>query len=142
MIESIKKQLLNARKSQNKEVLSILTVVLGEVDTLKFSKGHSVVTNEEVIKIIKKLIEDNELLIQHGKNELIDENKILADLLPKFATQEEILTILQDIKDKIIVAKDGQAIGLAVKYIKSKNIPADNKDIITVVKSMKNFPVQ
>ena len=131
LLDRIKQLHTDARKTGDKDGVSILSVVIGEVQTLQFRKGHaSDVTDEEVIKIIKKLIEDNQEMIDRGKDELIKENKILASLLPQMVSKDEIRTALADLQRP---EGEGQARGLAIKYLKSKGIFADSKDVIEVV---------
>ena len=134
LLEKFQQDTTAARKAGNKQLVTLLSVVVGEAQSLKFTKGRTTdVQDEEVIKIIRKLVEDNELLIKNGKTELIKENEILATLLPQMASIGEIRVALQPVANEIKAAKsEGQARGVAIKYLKSQDIKADNKDVITV----------
>jgi uncharacterized protein YqeY len=130
LFDTIKQKLLIARKAGEKATLSILTVVVGESETLQFSKGHApTVTDEEVIKIIKKLIEDNSSMLAQ-KPELANENEILSELLPKMASKDEIRAALAGVD---LGAKEGQARGIAIKHLKTEGIMAESKDVMEVV---------
>jgi uncharacterized protein len=141
LFESIKQQLNAARKAGEKEKLSILKVVVGELQTLQFSKGHAeTISDEETIKTIKKLIEGNTQTIDLSPNnarniDLAKEIAILSTLLPKMATKEEIEAALKE-ATFTHVQSEGQAIGLAIKYLKAQGIMAESKDVIEVVKEM------
>ena len=134
LLEKFQQDTTAARKAGDKQLVTLLSVVVGEAQSLKFTKGRTTdVQDEEVIKIIRKLVEDNELLIKNGKTELIKENEILATLLPQMASIGEIRVALQPVANEIKAAKsEGQARGVAIKYLKSQDIKADNKDVITV----------
>lgn len=134
LLEKFQQDTTAARKAGNKQLVTLLSVVIGEAQSLKFTKGRTTdVQDEEIIKIIRKLVEDNELLIKNGKTDLIKENEILASLLPKMASVDEIRVALQPVIDEIKAAKsEGQARGIAIKYLKSKDVKADNKDVMVV----------
>lgn len=140
--DAIKQQLDAARKRQDKVEVSILSLILGEAQTIQFRKGHAAITDEEVVKIIRKLIESNAETIGLSpdsirKSELTRENEIMLTLLPKMASKDEFRDKLS--KEMLSSAKnEGQAIGVAIKYLKSQGILAEAKDIIEVVKEIWN----
>ena len=138
LIDKIKEHATFARKTGDKAVLSILTVILGETQTLQFRKGHApIVTDEEVIKIIKKLIESNKETIQlspDNTRNLIQEIEILSALLPKSANKQEIKAALTSVV--LSGLNEGQAIGKAIKHLKSEGVLAESKDVIEVVKEL------
>jgi len=135
LFEKFQQDITTARKAGDKQLVTILSVVIGEAQSLKFTKGRTTdVQDEEVIKIIRKLVEDNELLIQNGKTDLIKENEILSTMLPKMASIDEIRTALQNVVGEILGARnEGQARGIAIKYLKTQDIKADNVDVIAVL---------
>ena len=134
LLEKFQQDTTAASKAGNKQLVTLLSVVVGEAQSLKFTKGRTTdVQDEEVIKIIRKLVEDNELLIKNGKTELIKENEILATLLPQMASIGEIRVALQPVANEIKAAKsEGQARGIAIKYLKSQDVKADNKDVMVI----------
>ncbi|MCK9459543.1 MAG: GatB/YqeY domain-containing protein [Proteobacteria bacterium] len=148
LIDTIKEHVDLARKTSDKTVLSILTVILGEAQTLQFRKGHApTVSDEEVIKIIKKLIESNTETIRlspvssrniDSKVPFFDvlekEIEILSAYLPKVASKEEIKNALA--ATVLSGLNEGQAIGKAIKHLKSEGIVAESKDVIEVVKEL------
>jgi uncharacterized protein len=143
LFETINSSLNAARKAGEKEKLSILTVLFGELQTLQFSKGHApTISDEEAVKVIKKIIEGNTQTINLSPNnarnaDLEREITVLSAFLPKMASKEEIRTALGEAKFTN-VQSEGQAIGLAIKYLKSQGILAESKDVIEIVKEMAN----
>jgi uncharacterized protein YqeY len=121
MLNQLKENLKLAIKtnSNNKE---ILRVIIGEIDRLP-----NLPTTQEIYKLIRKFIQNNEETIQLSKNELItqkliEENNYMNSLLPTQLSQEEIINKLEEIKSEIMNAKsEGQAVGIAMKFLKDCN---------------------
>ena len=94
-MSNIKQQIIDYR-NQHKESRILLGTVLGELD--RISKNP---TNDECIKLIKKMIESNKLI---NSNESLNENKLLEQFIPKQLTESQIESIIkrehfQSIKD-------------------------------------------
>lgn len=141
LMEKIRGDLKTGMKTGDVILKSITRVVLGELDRLK-----PPITDDVVIKSVKKLLENNQetLKMLEGKNEgvfgenkfrysvLNQENQYLESLLPKMLTLDEISDRIRIISDEIRNAKsEGQAIGIAIKYLKSFGNPEP-----TMVKSV------
>jgi len=134
----MKERLLAARVAKDETARGILQVAIGDIQ-LQEGRGK---TADPVI-IIKKIIKSNTETAGFAKGEplqkLLRENEILSEFLPKTATQEHILNVLSGISDSIQNAKsEGQAIGMAFKFLKDINLPVENSDVAEVVKKFRS----
>jgi hypothetical protein len=149
LTEIVKQKHTEARRSGDKISLSVLSVLLGEIQNIQFAKGRTTdVTDEEVIKIVKKIMEGNSetllgMMCEDGDEYKFSsvvvekENQILSGLLPSMATQEQIRGLLESQIEAIKAAKNsGQARGVAIKYLRTLNVFAESKDVIEVVEAM------
>lgn len=145
MIDLIKEKIKNARLSNNKDYLKILTTLLGEVD-LESARKKRDLKDEEIHSIIRKIIKSNNetleyIPIQSGYiHPLTVENFLLNSFLPIQLSEEEInqLVLDRNILDVIIEKPEGQAIGLVMKEIKSANLSADGLTVKNYVNRIKN----
>ena len=71
------------------------------------------------------------------KEKLSKENDCLSSLLPKTLSKDEIKNNLSEVIDSIKAVNIGQATGIAVKFLKSKNLLALGEDISSAVKELK-----
>jgi uncharacterized protein YqeY len=159
LIESIKSQLTLSIKEKNEVKKGILRVILGDLSTYEARLGKTA-TDEEVQKIIKKIMEGNletlsylkfpylkdaEGSLSHEQQvaKLNEENAILDSFLPKTLSVLEIkdvfnfssTCIVNDIKS---AKNDGQATGIAIKWFKQFQIAVENNDIAAVVREMRS----
>jgi uncharacterized protein YqeY len=95
--EQIDLHLTNAILTSNKEVKSILRVLIGE-----FNRVDKIVSDEKAISIIKKMVDNAK---ERNMNE-VDENRrasnfseisILETYLPKQLSESELKTILEEL---------------------------------------------
>ena len=159
LVETIKTKLLEARIAQGKKVLgadidrNLWTVVLGEIQTLEGSKAQNgPVTDGQILKIVQKMIASNEetisaykkqaetpLMSNLGTEKLRRENEILARLLPKACSREEMKDHLLTIVDQLKAAKsDGQATGVAMKALAGLEGSKDGKIVGEIVKELRS----
>ena len=97
LLDEIKKDQLSARVARNKQVTSILTTLIGELETL--SKGKNVILSDlEVIAVIKKFktnilftLEKSTGDISHLRIEL----EALEKYLPQQLSEVQLLTIIR-----------------------------------------------
>lgn len=84
-----------ARKDATQAVeVSILTLLIGEVETIEKRTGKPF-TDTQTIDAIKKLIKSNdESLKLRDSEKLKQENAVLSALLPKQLTEAEIRTLI------------------------------------------------
>ena len=81
------KQQITDYRNQHKESRILLGTVLGELD--RISKNP---TNDDCIKVIKKMIESNKLV---NTTESLYENKLLEQFIPQQLTEEQIENIIK-----------------------------------------------
>lgn len=138
LYENLRSQLTTSIKEQNNIRKGILRVVLGDISTLEANRS---VTEDDIKKIIKKLIIGNTETLKFLKQEdsrysvLVEENHILNSFLPQLMTKNQIKDTLKEI-DFSSVKSEGQAVGIAIKYLKSNSLEFDSKDVILVVKEI------
>ena len=154
LVDKIKKKLLEARKAKNEFAKNVLSVVLGDIQVQEgraVQKGE--ITEGQAEKIVQKLIKSNqetmtairevlskgfdaEKASQFGKLET--ENEILAKLLPKACTREEIKDFLLFVLDKVKEPRsDGQATGIAMKLLAALEGSKDGKLVAEIVKELR-----
>lgn len=144
--EVLKKQIYGAVKENNPVVKDILRVVLGQIQL----EGSSAALSEErKLNIIRKLIKSNELTLssmaetseelweetwKNNAQRLKEENQILQNLLPQNLGKEDLLKLLEGKVEEIKTAKsDGQAIGVAMKTLKSAQATFENEMVKELV---------
>ena len=85
-MNNLKQQIIDYRNSHT-ETRTLLGTVLGELD--RISKNP---TNDDCIKVIKKMIESNKLV---NTTESLYENKLLEQFIPQQLTEEQIENIIK-----------------------------------------------
>lgn len=119
MIETLKNRLKQAILSKNEIEKSVLRVLLSEIDRRTNTK---VISQDEIYNIIRKLIVSNKECNKIRHNIQLDlENQFLASLLPQELSKEEIFKHIQTL-DFSQCKGSGAAVGLAMKYFKTKNL--------------------
>ncbi len=117
---------------------NILRVALGEIDVLK-GRGQTV-EDEQICKVLRKLIASNEETIKAKTAILRKENEILNGFLPQLLTKEEIANHLVSVIDEIRTTKsDGLATGIAMAVFKKASLMVDGKDVSEVVKKIREL---
>lgn len=139
MKDLLKKEITTAILSKNILKRDILKVVLGEVQTIESRQG--VISDEQVIKIIKKLIQSNNECIALVKNEKLEqENVILGAFLPKEMTLAELGGFFLGMGgyQHIVEAKnEGQAVGLVMKAVKAASLSVDSSVVKEFVQKVR-----
>ena len=88
--QKIKKDQVEARKARDANRASILTVMLGEIETRE-KRDQVELTSAEIIAIMKKLIESCEMT---GETESIE---VLSGYLPKQLTEDQMREIIMSL---------------------------------------------
>ena len=96
--ERIQKDLVEAMKSHQEVATSAIRFLKTEIQNEKVKGTYHELTDEEIIKIIQKLVkqrqESMEIYLQAGRNELAETEKgemeVLKKYLPKQLSEEEI----------------------------------------------------
>ncbi len=141
-VEKLKEKILAATKARSSSELSILKLALGEIQTAEARRKTNPLTQDECFVIIRKIVKSNddsiaslEKFMQDGfADPRIDllriENSILSNLLPKVLSLDEVRIILKEDIESIKDARsDGQAMGIAMKLIKTAQVQANAADV-------------
>jgi hypothetical protein len=141
LVDEIKRRITAAMKAGNTVEKDILRLAYGEVQTAE-ARGTAV-SDEGVTAIVRKLIKSNEETIAataegDAKRLLVEENVVLASLLPKSMSVADIVEALAPVRDAIKAAgNDGQATGAAMKHLKGAGAVVNGKDVTEAVKQIR-----
>lgn len=125
-LDELRAEMLKQRKQRNNIAVSVLSLIIGKIDTeIKNNKEVDVVA-----KIRKEISNNLETMKLAGeRKDLLEENAYLESILPKPLTADEITTILGEIKPNNI--------GEAMKHLKSNY--ADRLDGALASKTVKAY---
>lgn len=114
--EQIKKDLTLAMKAKDEEKKSALRVIMGE-----FGRGDKKeVSDEDAVKILKKLIKsEKEVIEKKGGTRDSEFIKITEQYLPKTAGEEEIVSWIRENIDFSKFKSKMQAMGMIMKHFGS-----------------------
>jgi uncharacterized protein YqeY len=141
LVDEIKRRITAAMKAGHTIEKDILRLAYGEVQTAE-ARGTAV-SDESVTAIVRKLIKSNEETITatadgEAKRVLVEENVVLASLLPKSMGVADIVEALAPVRDAIKAAgNDGQATGAAMKHLKASGAVVNGKDVTEAVKQIR-----
>ncbi len=145
LLDEIKSRMFKAMKEGRIVEKEILRVAVGEITTDAARAGKSG-SEEESQAILRKLIKSNEesLALTEDAARRADlelENRTLADLLPQTLSVAEIVVQLDPQKAAIVAAgNDGQATGIAMKFLKGLEVTVSGKDVALAVKQLRVPP--
>jgi hypothetical protein len=133
---------MKAKNEVERDILRFLVAELGRGLTV------NVPTDDQVVKMVKKIIENNMVTLQVCPPadprfaRLTAENTVLAGLLPKEWDATTVEAFLLDHNDPIFeqiqdAPKEGAAVGIAMKALKAVNAPVDGKVVGEVVKKIR-----
>lgn len=142
MIEKLKQDMIEAMKKKDKETLTTIRLIKGEVDKEHIDKKREI-NDELVIEVINRGIKQrNDSITEFKKGsrqDLIEkvekELEILKKYLPEQLTKEEVEKIITDAFTEVnpTSSKDmGKIMGLVTPKIKGK---ADMKEVSTSIKN-------
>lgn len=140
LIETIHKDMLSAMKAKSEIRKNILKLLLGEVQTVE-ARSKKDLPDQEVFSLIKSIINNNGITLEKtvaetARNNLIEEISVLQSYIPKTLTVDEIKNFIDDqVILQIKEAKsDGQAVGLVIKFLKTKTeCSVDGNDVKQLV---------
>lgn len=142
-LEDIKKQMFAAMKAGRVTEKEVLRTAIGEVTQVAAGAGRDA-TEEDVERALRKILKGNletlALTEGNGQRRLLElENSVLEALLPKTMEAEAIVSALQPVVEAIRAAtNDGQAIGIAMKHLKSTGAPVGGKDVAAAVSQLRS----
>lgn len=118
--EKIQAEFLAARKARNEIKRTILSVLVGEIQSQESLSGP--MEDKEIESKIRKLVQANKETISASvkKDQVIvldEEIQILESFLPQYLSVDKIAELLSSnpVAEKIKTLPEGAAIGLAVK---------------------------
>lgn len=101
LIDTIKSDLLLARKLNNPVEKNLLTTLVGDAERVGKDKGNRLPTDDEVQAVVKKFMKGVEENIKLKDMPIFQEEKsILARYLPKMLSQESLANIINDLVAK------------------------------------------
>jgi uncharacterized protein YqeY len=142
LVDELKKRIATAVKEGDSVARDVLRLALGEIQTAEARKNEKL-SDEEVAGALRKLVKSNEeTLGLSGEGEraiaLRKEIEVLSSLLPKALSIDEIVAALAPSIDAIKAAKaDGQAVGVAMKHLKSTGATVAGNDVQAAVKRIR-----
>ena len=133
--ETIRKQIVETTKLKMEAQKNVLKVVLGDIE-LQESRYGKQLGDEECCRIIRKTLQGVEEMLTYKPNDpkFEAEKATLKALLPKEFAPEDLKFILSSKVDELKAAKnDGQAVGIAMKFFKERNIIVDGNIVKKVI---------
>jgi len=141
LADDIKKRMFAAIKAKNNVEKEILRVALGEIQVAESRSG--LVSEEAAVAIVRKLVKSNQETLSLSENDeqkrvLREEIGILETFLPRVLSSDEILALLAEVADPIRAAGSaGQATGIAMKHLKTKEANVAGKDVALAVEKLR-----
>lgn len=143
VIDEIKARMKAAMVARDEVARNVLGVAFGEIQTAE-ARANKALGDDEAIAVLRKLVKSNEETLAHAKDdatrtaELQREIEILSALLPKPLSADAIATALAPVADAIRAAKnDGQAMGVAMKHLKSTGAVVDAPTVQQAIKTLR-----
>lgn len=140
--DALRARMFAAIKSGDTLEKEILRVALGEITT-DAARENRKGDDQEASAILRKLIKSNEESLSQTQDpnrrvELEREIQILEEFLPRRLGLEEIVALLEPIRDELRAAKsDGQATGLAIKHLRAAKADVDGKATASAVQQIR-----
>ena len=93
---------LTARKTKNTKVIPFLSLLISQIQMVGKNDGGRETTNDEAIRVIKKLIDANEETLSNTtspekRDALIGELEIMKPFLPAMVSDDQIKNAISDL---------------------------------------------
>jgi uncharacterized protein YqeY len=147
ILAEIKSRITAALRSGNVLEKNTLRVVLGDVQTRAATLGvdpNDDLVNEVMKRHVASMKETIPLAKGDGRDttQLEKELKLLTSLLPESWSQDTIASFLQDTADPLVeqikkASNDGQAMGVAMKFLRAERAPVEASDVRVVVSKLR-----
>ena len=144
LIDEIKTRMTRAMRERDEVVRNVLGLAVGEIQTAE-ARANRALRDDEAMTIVRKLLKSNEeTLALAGTDDtraasLRREIEVLSALLPRSMSVEQIAEALAPVADAIRSAKsDGQAMGAAMKHLKTAGAVVDAADVQQAVKQVRS----
>jgi uncharacterized protein len=142
IVDELKARMTEAMRGKDDVAKNIYRLAYSETQ-LASARSGNVVSEDEAIAILKKLVKSNEETLAVAtdgaqKEALAREVALLTALLPKTLGVPEIVASLAPVAEAIRAAgNDGQATGVAMKHLKSTGASVDGKTVSAAVKQLR-----
>ena len=144
MIENIKSLLITALKEKNEPVRDVLRLVVSDIESDYKKKDDDKFAQQVIRTHIKRNKEALEFYTkgQDGYRRLVIQTETLESLLPETMSVGDIEMTLSVAGSPIVqeiqaANNDGQAIGIAMKYLKGMGHSVTGADVKTVVGNLR-----
>ena len=134
LADQIKTRMRAAMQARDEVTRTILSLAFGEIQTAE-ARANRPLDDAEATAVVRKLLKSNEEtlgLTAEGEKAvaLRQENAVLASLLPKSMSAEDIAAALAPVAEAMRAAKsDGQAMGVAMKHLKAAGATVESADV-------------
>src|SRR5262245_57095526 len=144
LVDDIKQRITAAMKAGDTVARDILRLALGEIQTAEARKNAGL-SEDEATAAVRKLIKSNEETLgltadtdAERRATLRREIEVLSALLPKQLSVDDIVQALASEHEAIKAAKsDGQATGVAMKFLKGAGANVSGNDVGAAVKKIR-----
>lgn len=107
LMETLKKDQLQARKNKDNVTASLLTTLISEAAMIGKNDGNRETTDLEVVRVVKKFVANIEETLKIRNDEkLQSEKRILEDYLPRQLTEDDIKSFVAVMIIKSQLASD------------------------------------
>jgi uncharacterized protein YqeY len=144
LIDTLRKDALAAMKAKDSVATTILRLAQSEVQAAE-ARANRPLSDEEALAVVRKLVKSNEETLAASRSDeaaaatLKREIEILTGLLPKGLSPTELTALLAPVADAIKAAgNDGQAVGVAMKLLKSQGVVAGGHDVAAAVRAIRS----
>jgi uncharacterized protein len=134
LTDEIKTRMRAALQARDPVTKDILGLAIGEIQTAE-ARANRALEDPEVVAVVRKLLKSNEetlaaTAVSEDAAKLRRENEVLASLLPKSMDLAAIVAAIAPVAEAVRAARnDGQAMGVAMKHLKSAGAVAEASDV-------------
>jgi uncharacterized protein YqeY len=138
LIDQIKQRMFQAMKSGATVEKEILRTVIGEV-----TRTGEAASDERVLQVLRKLVKANQETLRSAtdavqRSALEQEILVIEEYLPRSLGVAELAELLGPVAAEIrAAAGPGPALGIAMKFLKSKAAAAESQDVRDAVAQLR-----
>jgi uncharacterized protein YqeY len=143
LVDELQSRIKQAMRDKDTLTRDVLRVALGDIQTAEL-RGGDAMSDEKAQGFVRKLVKSNQETIDLAKDpavtdQLTREIEVLESLLPQTMSPDQIEAALAPVHNAIAAAdNDGQAMGVAMKSLKSTGAVVEGRDVNAVVHRMRN----
>ena len=143
LIDEIKTRMTQAMRDRDDVVKNVLGLAFGEIQTAE-ARANRPLRDDEATGIVRRLLKSNEetlALASSGPQApaLRREIEVLAALLPRSLSVEQVVSALAPVSEGIRAAKsDGQAMGIAMKHLKASGDVVEAPDVQRAIQRVRS----